>query len=452
MLKLIQFSFLIMALGACKASKVSSSVEMLGEEVRTIQNINEDWLYLENNTDNLAEAKAMNSWQEIDLPHTWNQWDVADQAPGYRRDGSWYKKNIDIAKRSDTQYLIYFEGANITTQVYVNQKHVGEHIGGYVGFEMDITEYLKPTGSNEISVRVDNRYNPSIIPSQKADFFIYGGIVRDVWLKTLPKNNIASVQISTPEVSNTKASTTAKIMLNQACDNCEYNISLIDPTNEKIILSKKSKADNNSEINLGLIDNPKLWSPKNPNLYKVKVELVSSGKVVDSVTETIGYRYFHFTDNGPFYINGERLLLRGTHRHEEHAGYGAAMPNSLHRADIQMMKDMGVNFLRLGHYPQDPEVYKACNELGIIVWDELPWCRGGMGGEEWKSNTRRLLQEQIAQNYNHPSILFWSLGNEIYWLPDFEGGDDRNKLNSFLTELNSISHEMDPGRMTSIRK
>jgi len=100
----------------------------------------------------------------------------------------------------------------------------------------------------------------------------------------------------------------------------------------------------------------------------------------------------------------------------------------MHNNDMQLIKDMGANFVRLAHYPQDPEVYKACDELGLLVWDELPWCRGGLGNDTWKTNTKAMLKEIIEQNYNHPSIIFWSLGNEIYWLPDFEDGDNREIL------------------------
>ncbi|RME96765.1 MAG: glycoside hydrolase family 2 protein, partial [Bacteroidetes bacterium] len=187
-------------------------------------------------------------------------------------------------------------------------------------------------------------------------------------------------------------------------------------------------------------------------LYELQTQLLRGEKVLDEHTEVFGYRWFEFGPEGDFLLNGERLLLRGTHRHEEHAGYGAAMPNERHWQDMAMIKEMGANFVRLGHYPQDPEVYRACNELGLIVWDELPWCRGGMGGATWQANTERLLREQIAQNYNHPSILFWSLGNEIYWLPDFEGGNDEAQLNAYVSKLHHLAHELDPSRLTAIRK
>ena len=113
---------------------------------------------------------------------------------------------------------------------------------------------------------------------------------------------------------------------------------------------------------------------------------------------------------------------------------------------------MGTNFVRLAHYPQDPEIYKACDELGLLIWDELPWCRGGVGNAVWKTNTKNMLKEIIEQNYNHPSIILWSLGNEIYWLPDFENGDDRTEINTFLKELNDYAHNLDPSRKTAIRK
>ena len=425
---------------------------------RKIDNINLDWQYLENNLTDVVKLKNFKDWQTIDLPHTWNQWDAVDNSPGYRRDASWYQKEIFIENYDDAQYLLYFEGVNITSEIYVNDKLAGGHVGGYVGFEVDITALVKKNQKNKVSIRADNSYNPNIIPSQKADFFIYGGITRDVWLKILPKININKVQVSTSMASAESASTELKIDIYNAelmGDRFRIKSKIIDPLTDKVVSEKTMKAN---EIRRGdlftfpKIMKPKLWSPDHPNLYKVVTQILEGKKVVDETSETIGYRWFRFENYGAFYLNGERLLLRGTHRHEEHAGYGAAMPNELHRRDIEQIKGVGINFLRLGHYPQDPEVYKACNELGIIVWDELPWCRGGLGEEVWQDNTERLFAEQIQQNINHPSILFWSVGNEIYWLPDFENGDDESRMNSYVKKLNNLAHQLDNSRLTAIRK
>ncbi|MCV9387301.1 glycoside hydrolase family 2 protein [Reichenbachiella ulvae] len=411
-------------------------------------NFNSGWEYLEQAAPTVREANEANGWEDVVLPHTWNAEDVMDQIPGYRRDASWYRKSFKIEKLADSRYFLNFESSNIVTEVYVNGKKAGGHIGGYLSFEVELTDYLTE-GDNQIAVRVDNGYDRQIIPSQKSDFFIYGGINRDVWLVQTATSRIRGLKISTPVVSKQSAKTEIEVQADGKVQDATMRVRVYDPL-AKLVFEKQQSAVN-QRLSFEL-SKPKLWHVDRPQLYTVKVELLQNGKVIDQAQDRVGYRWFEFKQNGPFYLNGERLLLRGTHRHEESAGVGAAMSNEMHRKDMAMIKEMGANFVRLGHYPQDPEVYKACDELGILVWDELPWCRGGVGDEVWKDNTRNLLTEMIQQNYNHPSIVFWSLGNEIYWLPDFEGGDDEAAINAFLSELNDLAHQLDPSRMTSIRK
>lgn len=421
---------------------------------RTEQLINIDWAYLENPTPNLSVAKQNASWLPVTLPHTWNNEDVTDNETGYRRSLSWYKRDITIdAIVPDQKYILYFEGANITTTVYVNDQEAGNHIGGYIGFEIDITPFIK-SGTNQIFVKVDSGYNRDIIPSQKSDFFIYSGITRDVWFKTRPAIHIGKVRVTTPEVSEKSSSlkVAVPVVANEDGMNLQIAVVLIDANGETVVSKTGDVLDNTAEILMSDIQNITLWDTESPNLYTVDIVLKNGDVQIDKVSERVGFRWFEFVENGPFYLNGKRVLLRGTHRHEEHAGVGAAMTNEMHRKDMEQIKEMGANFVRLAHYPQDPEIYKACDELGLLVWDELPWCRGGLGGETWQTNTRNMLKEMITQNYNHPSVIIWSLGNEIYWLPDFEGGDDRGEINTFLTELNTIAHTLDPSRKTAIRK
>lgn len=423
-------------------------------DLRTQTNINDHWLYLENNTPNLNDAQKAANWTGINLPHSWNSEDATDLNPGYRRDASWYQKQLNIAQIDENKrYFLYFEGANVTTKVYVNGKEAGGHIGGYIGFTIDITNFIKK-GNNAVFVRVDNSYDIEIIPSQKSDFFIYGGITRDVWLVSKYKNNIDNLKITTPQVSAKKASLQiiASTINPDNAKDLSLTVTLKDPKGKKVAGKTVSVTDKTTTITFENIKNPELWDTQKPNLYTVTAVLSEKNKAKDSITEKVGFRWFEFKDHGPFYLNGKRLLLRGTHRHEEQAGVGAAMSNAQHRADMESIKKMGANFVRLAHYPQDPEVYKACDELGLLVWDELPWCRGGIGDELWKTNTRNMLAEIINQNYNHPSIIIWSLGNEMNWLPDFPDGDNTEKTNAFLTELNTIAHKMDPNRKTAIRK
>jgi len=422
------------------------------KQERSKVNINTDWLYLENDTQNSEDALKATQWEAINLPHTWNALDATDLQPGYRRSGSWYKKDVNIPTIVTGQtYQLYFEGVNITSKVYVNGRHVGGHIGGYIGFTIDITADVT-VGSNEILVRVDNSYDIEVIPSQKSDFFIFGGITRDVWLETLTKQHLSNLKITTPNVSNENADLKASVSVNNSTVNTSVLAILSDANGNQVATKKFKVSHNSSEINFKALKTIKLWDTDHPNLYTLKVQLLENNQLKDEISDKVGFRWFEFKDHGAFYLNGKRLLLRGTHRHEEHAGVGAAMSNAQHRADMELIKEMGTNFVRLAHYPQDPEVYKACDELGLLVWDELPWCRGGLGNEKWKKNTKTMLKEIIAQNYNHPSVIIWSLGNEMYWLPDFEDGDNTENMNAYLRELNDYAHELDPSRKTAIRK
>lgn len=260
---------------------------------------------------------------------------------------------------ANQKYSLYFEGANITTTVFVNGKEAGGHIGGYIRFEIDITNFIQK-GENKILVRVDNGYDPEVIPSQKSDFFIFGGITRDVWLLTKPNTHIDNIKISTPIVSNEKAILNIETTIENLNDATNLTIEAVlkNPKGEVVATQNSSVSEAKTTILFNEILNPELWDTKTPNLYTVSVSLVENDIIKDKVDERVGFRWFEFEKNGPFYLNGKRLLLRGTHRHEEHAGVGAAMSNEQHRADMELIKEMGSNFVRLAHYPQDPEIYK----------------------------------------------------------------------------------------------
>ncbi|MFL2586590.1 MAG: glycoside hydrolase family 2 TIM barrel-domain containing protein [Flavobacteriaceae bacterium] len=448
LLTLIKLNFLFYFILFINSCDVNSN-----NKFRETTNLNTDWQYLEKDLKNIDDVLADKDWQSIQLPHTWNSTDVLDTQPGYRRSGSWYKKNLKLSsKKSGSIYQLYFEGVNISSTIYLNGVKVGGHIGGYIGFTIDVTNNIKQ-GNNELMVYVNNGYDPEIIPSQKSDFFIYGGITRDVFLLNLPTQHIKNIKITTPEVSELNAKLVVNFDISKKIKNdLSVKATLNDDTGGEVISKIFDVTKNNSLIQFDSITNPNLWDTKSPYLYKLIIELIDNGVIIDKVVEKVGFRWFEFKDYGAFYLNGKQLKLRGTHRHEEHAGVGAAMSNEQHRYDIELIKDMGANFVRLAHYPQDPEIYRACDELGLLVWDELPWCRGGLGNNVWKKNTKKMLREIIQQNFNHPSIIIWSLGNEISWLPDFENGKNIEQTKLFLKELNSYAHELDQTRKTAIRR
>jgi len=431
----------------------------IAPQVQTLL-ISSDWDYLEHSTKDVKSAQTNNTWQSVDLPHTWNAIDPTDSTPGYRRSASWYKKSFDItADNKGFRYILAFEGAQLVADVYVNNKRAGGHIGGYLGFDVDITDYLNKGQKNTVFVRVDNSVNLDIIPSQKADFVIFGGLTRDVSLKVREAVHVERVFIETPKVSAEQAQTQVSAVLvnHQQAQTLNLTINIRDGADKTVLTSEKTieVEQGSSRVNfeLPVLKKPSLWHVDSPNLYTAEAKITNaSGTEIASHSERFGFRWFEFKAHGAFYLNGERLLLRGTHLHEEGAGLGSALTNEQHWADLRQIKDIGANFLRIGHYSHDPSVYDAANELGIILWDEVPWNRGGVGGDVWRENTKNHLKEMITQNRNHPSVIIWSLGNEVYWMPDVEGGGEPELLRSFMSEMNDLAHQLDPTRMTATRK
>lgn len=408
------------------------------------------WSYSEDST----------HWQPVTLPHTWNATDAVDPVPGYRRDVGWYRRSLDVRRYApNDRILMRFESANTVADVYVNGRRAGGHAGGYIGFSVDVTDYVRRDAPNDVRVRVSNAEDARVIPSGKQDFVIYGGLTRDVWLDVRPALSIERLAIRTPSVDSARGSGDVRVVLRNPArrrGSVTVALSLAEPNGRVITRGfvQGQLAGDTLETLMPPyrldVARPALWSPDTPSLYTVRASLGS-----DSIAERFGFRWARFDSGGAFHLNGQRLLIRGTHRHEEMAGVGAALSNAQHRADMAAIKAMGANWVRLAHYPQDPEVYRAADSLGLLLWDELPWGRGGVGNAEWKANTRRLLIEQVAQNGNHPSIVVWSMGNEVADVLDATDSSYRTNVDSiaaFMRELSALSHAVDPTRPTATRK
>jgi beta-galactosidase len=198
------------------------------------------------------------------------------------------------------------------------------------------------------------------------------------------------------------------------------------------------------------VTTPELWSPDSPHLYRCRVTLYSSAGDMH-LDERFGIRQLEFVEHGPFKLNGNRVLLRGTQRHADHAGVAAAMSDDLVRQELQLIREMGANFIRLAHYQQDRLVLDLCDELGLMVWEEVPWCRAGVGSQSFQKNTRDMLTHMIDQHYNHPSVILWGLSNEDDW-PNEYPGVDQQAIRSFMTEMRDLAHRLDGSRLTSFRR
>ncbi len=390
------------------------------QQVRHIETINENWKFFKGSLEN-PHTENTNAWEKVTLPHSWNTQDILDDKDGYYRGDGWYKKTMVIPEVYENQQVfLLFEAANQVTSLYVNGKKIGEdHIGGYTSFTRDISSAIK-SGENSILIKVNNAHNDEIVP-QAADFSFYGGIYRDIQLIiTKPIHfevaNLGAnaIFIRTPEVSEKAAKVSVQSKLVRPKKGKYYVQHTLFDADYNQVKQSKSKSvfgkDNFSEFS---IKNPKLWSTENPYLYKMVSEIVDKkGVVYDKVENVIGFRWFHFDAKKGFSINGKSTKLIGTNRHQDFLGKANAVSDEIHRKDMQLLKEMGINFLRIAHYPQDPAILEMCNKYGFITTVEIPFVNKAAANEKGKQNTVNMLKEMIRFNYNNPSIVAWNLGNE----------------------------------------
>ncbi|MCL3782219.1 glycoside hydrolase family 2 protein [Prolixibacteraceae bacterium JC049] len=436
------------------------AVTVFGQQRKRVT-LNNDWQFVKSDLGGPYEAirKPFNrtiAWQKVQLPHCYNALDGVNPDVKYYEGATWYKRMLSVKESwGDKRVLLHFEGVGQKAQVYINEQLVGKHVGGYDEWRVDITSALKqelPQSKNQkvvLSVRVDNSRDLEMIPSDMSDFNVYGGIYRNVWLEVVPTSYINQLKVTSTLSKNRKKAVVDVAFTLKNANNVSGKVKteITDPSGRRVAKGEASFADGSMQLQL---KKPKLWSIETPELYSCKVTATS--EVGSDIQEfKIGIRDFEFKEKGPFFLNGKRVLLRGTHCHEDHAGYGAATPDSIVRREMQMMKDMGVNFLRLGHYQQSELVLSLCDSLGIVVWEEIPWCRGGLGGKTYQAQAKRMLRNMINQHYNHPSVILWGLGNENDWRGDFKEFD-KQAIKAFMSELNDIAHEMDSQRKTSIRR
>lgn len=438
--------------------------------------LTEGWQYLKGDIGGIWEAvrpaktgdpESVPVWENVTLPHCFNATDAVDPDINYYQGPGWYRKNLEINNPyKDGRTLLHFEGAGQKTTAYVFTTTVGSHTGGYDEFTFDITDAVNDFTKNAlyssqfkkkipVSIRCDNSRDLEMIPSDLSDFNLYGGLYRYLDLVYVPSLYIERVSIKpdlSADLKTGSITVSARMIRKSAVKTGSAEIRILGPDNKiagtKTIIIPET-GDEAELINL-TIKKPLLWSTEKPLLYTCEVILKSEAGD-QAIKEKFGFRSFEFMENGPFNLNGQRLLIRGTHRHEDHAGVAQAMTEGMIRKEMIMMKDMGVNFIRLGHYQQSHIVLDLCDSLGILVWEEIPWCRGGLGGEFYKEQARRMLTNMITQHYNHTSVIIWGLGNENDWPGDFPEFD-QEKIRSFMKELNDISHKLDPSRKTAIRR
>nr|WP_319776250.1 glycoside hydrolase family 2 TIM barrel-domain containing protein [uncultured Sphaerochaeta sp.] len=399
-----------------------------------------------------GSAEDALQWDAVTVPHCFNAKDALDPETSYYQGPCWYRTQISIGnpfQNGDTYML--FEGTGQITEVYLDQQHIHTHEGGYDEWTVALTPYLsEPNRNHTISIRCDNSRNLETIPSDLADFTIYGGLYRTVSLVYEPKIYVDQIHVL-PVYDYHTHNGDIKVSgrLNTSIITVNMTIQIIDDTDTQLI-EKSISSTNGKFCTSFTLASVEPWSPDTPTLYKCTVGWEVEGQYTTR-DEWFGFRCFEFKEHGPFLLNGKRLLLKGTHRHEDHAGVGAAQTSNSITEEMHLIKAMGANFIRLGHYQQRREVLDLCDILGILVWEEIPWCRGGLGGYPYREMGKRMLKNMIEQHYNHPSVIIWGLGNEIDWPGDFPSYEAK-KIRMYLQELNTLAHTLDPNRKTAIRR
>lgn len=437
---------------------------------RVVYTINDGWKFTKGSP---FEAQLTgcddSSWETVNIPHTWNDKDADDETPGFYRGPVWYRKQLFIDKSQEgRQAVIYFEGANQEVRFYLNGQFVGEHKGGYTRFCFDITPHLCYGQENLFAIYVNNVYNPNI-PPLSADFTFFGGIYRDVYLQFMNPVHIATndyassgVYIRTPEVNNSAASVEITTLLTndmpQATEIrveniiCDADGKEVKKTQAEVKLAAgETKTDISKKIK---IDSPRLWDIDDPYRYMVYTRILDKrkGTLLDEVVNPLGLRWFKFDSEKGFFLNGKGRKLIGTARHQDYFQKGNALRDELHVQDVLLLKEMGGNYLRVSHYPQDPVIMEMCDKLGIVTSVEIPVVNAVTETEEFLHNSVEMAKEMVRQDFNRPSVMIWGYMNEIFLRRPYTEGKQLEDYYRFTEKvaraLEATIREEDPSRYT----
>lgn len=455
-------SLTVIAPGAAAASPVSVSAEPAtgSSTVRPTVDLDAGWRFLRADPPGAADPGFDDSmWSMVTLPHTWNALDGQDGGANYYRGIGWYRRDLrlppDLAGR---RLWLEFDGANTVTDVWVNGQHLGQHAGGYARFRFDATAAVDPGRNNVIAVRVNNAADPDVAPLS-GDFTMDGGLYRSVRLVATDPLHIdmldhggPGLYLQTPVVAAANATVDATTELAN-----DSGLTL-PVTVRTIILDRAGRlvaqisaprrllaAGGHTTVTEPLtVLRPHLWNGRSdPYLYQAVAQVIDpvTGRVVDSVTQPLGLRTITVDPDAGLFLNGKHLQVHGVDMHQDRQDKGWAVSYSDHLQDFRIMTGMGVNAIRTSHYQDDQAVYDLADQRGVLVWTEIPLINLTTDSPAFRANIVEQLTELIRQNANHPSVMMWGLGNELW--------NDDAETNALLAQLNDTAHAFDPGRLTT---
>lgn len=376
--------------------------------------------------------------QKVDLPHTWNGLDGQDGGADYKRCACTYRKKFKTPSLAEGESCyILFNGVNSEATVSLNGEEICRHEGGYSAFGADITALLK--NENELTVTADNTPNDRVYP-QFADFTFYGGIYRDVFLCIVPENGFVFGECFSHPLKISTGVDGKNGIINVNCAvraKGDYTVKIAVYDGDKKVAEGEACKDIE-------VPDVHLWNGvKDPHLYKVEATLISGGAECDTASAETGFRTFSVDPKKGFFLNGKSFPLRGVCRHQDRPDKGNAISKADHDEDMKLICEIGANTIRLAHYQHDDYFYELCDKYGMVVWAEVPYISKHMTGAD--DNVKQQMRELILQQYNHPSICFWGVSNEI----TMKKTDNKDMLKTHR-ELNDLCHELDPSRLTTL--
>ena len=415
--------------------------------MRNLINLNQDWRFIQKNV-GLPEAFP-SDWDQIHLPHTWNAVDGHDGNGSYDRGTYWYAKSFATPKQPLAGGKVYveFPAAGQQATVYVNGTQAVYHEGGYSAFRADITDLCKDEGENLLVVACSNEYKDSVYP-QSADFTFYGGLYRGVNLISVPDVHFDLDYYGGPGLMVTPkpcdcggAVFEIASWVKGADENFTVMYAVLDADGREVAAAVRPADQPNVSV---FVPDAHRWEMDDPYLYTVTAILQRRNEAYDEVSARVGVRSFSCDPDQGFIINGTPTPLRGVSRHQDQMYKGNALTKEDHYKDAQIIKELGANTIRLAHYQHSQDFYDACDELGFAVWAEIPFISVFNKDPQAHENCISQMKELIIQNYNHPSICFWGISNEILI------GGISDKLVENHKELQKLCKELDPTRLTTI--
>lgn len=416
--------------------------------MRNIIELNQGWKFIQEDAGLPGELPE--SWQSVDLPHSWNAVDGQDGNGSYYRGRCWYARTFKTPRQPLPGGRVYVEilAAGQQATVYVNGQQAVYHEGGYSAFRADVTELCVEEGDNLLVVACDNSNKSNVYP-QSADFTFYGGLYRGVNLISVPAAHFDLDYFGGPGLKVTPKPCAecggARFELESWVTNPDENFtvmySVLDAQLNEVACAVRPADDAKVTV---AVPGAHRWSVDDPYLYTVTATLLRRNEAYDEVSAMVGVREFSVDPQKGFFLNGELTPLRGVSRHQDRLYQGNALNWEDHYDDACIIKELGANTIRLAHYQHSQDFYDACDQLGFIIWAEIPFISVMSKDPAAHDNCVQQMTELVVQNYNHPSICFWGISNEILI------GGISDKLVENHHALNKLVKELDPTRLTTI--